>query len=662
MLKECLRKYKSVIAFYLINGLIAMTASTLAIVYFQKLIDSVGVNQEWSVIIKLLITYGVLQMFDYLLNYLDNYPSSKLSNGFYYELKIMAMKKISTIKYLEYKKLGTGELIQQIENGADAGRNILFGFYLNLFRYILPLLILSITTIGLYDYKVLIGILISYAFVYLITKLLLKKLYLVKNTILKTEEMFSSKAVRAFMEMVIFRTNRRYNREINEARNKTNKIISSKIKIIMTHELFFTSFAIIVAIIKVIAIYIGIKQISIGLSSIGTIVAIVTLIDRVYQPIAIFNVEYVNLKLNRIGYKRFKDLMEKPDDDKVYNGNDINISSGNIRFQNISYKYDDLSVLENVTVEFSPGKSYAIVGQSGAGKTTILELLAGLLKPDSGEIKIDNQPLSSTKLDSYYKHTTYLSQLPSVFDGSIRENLAFDNEISDSELWTALEKVNLSDRVNTMDDKLDENIGERGNKLSGGEKQRLVLARTIILKPKIIILDECTSALDSINEEQVMSNFFSSITNSTIIAVTHRVHTTHRCANVSMAGAIGIGALCGVLVVFAVEFVEKVLKVDDPVGAVSVHGVCGAFGTLMVGIFATDGGLLYGGGLSLLGVQAIGVFTVMVWTLGTSFVLFYTIKKTTGLRVSESEEMEGLDYHEHGSEAYADFTMRATGK
>ncbi len=137
------------------------------------------------------------------------------------------------------------------------------------------------------------------------------------------------------------------------------------------------------------------------------------------------------------------------------------------------------------------------------------------------------------------------------------------------------------------------------------------------------------------------------------------VGITAGCANVSMPGALAIGATSGILVVFAVEFVERVLKVDDPVGAVSVHGVCGAWGTLMVGLFATEGGLFYGGGLTQLGIQTIGVSAVMAWTLGASFILFYTIKKTVGLRVDHEEEVSGLDLHEHGSEAYADFTMRA---
>lgn len=129
-------------------------------------------------------------------------------------------------------------------------------------------------------------------------------------------------------------------------------------------------------------------------------------------------------------------------------------------------------------------------------------------------------------------------------------------------------------------------------------------------------------------------------------------------ADVNYLGAVIIGAGAGVLIILAVEFIEKILHVDDPVGAVAVHGVCGAYGTLMVGFFATEGGLFYGGGANLLGIQALGVFTVAAWTMTTAFILFKTLKATIGLRVSVAEEEEGLDAGEHGMEAYADFAKR----
>ncbi|MDF2878991.1 MAG: ammonium transporter [Clostridia bacterium] len=104
---------------------------------------------------------------------------------------------------------------------------------------------------------------------------------------------------------------------------------------------------------------------------------------------------------------------------------------------------------------------------------------------------------------------------------------------------------------------------------------------------------------------------------------------------------------------------DKILKVDDPVGAIGVHGICGATGTLLVGLFATDGGLFYGGGFTLFGVQLIGVLAVAAWTVATMSILFLVIKKTIGLRVSAEEEIDGLDLHEHGLvSSYADFEIK----
>jgi Amt family ammonium transporter len=132
------------------------------------------------------------------------------------------------------------------------------------------------------------------------------------------------------------------------------------------------------------------------------------------------------------------------------------------------------------------------------------------------------------------------------------------------------------------------------------------------------------------------------------------VAITAGCAAVSPMGAAIIGVIAGVVIVFSIEFIDKKLKIDDPVGAVSVHGVCGAIGTLLVGVFATDGGLLYGGGLAQLGVQAIGVLAIGSWAVVTSFIVLYTLKKTIGLRVSKEEEIDGLDIHEHKANVYND--------
>ncbi|MFW6236567.1 MAG: ammonium transporter, partial [Desulfovibrionales bacterium] len=140
------------------------------------------------------------------------------------------------------------------------------------------------------------------------------------------------------------------------------------------------------------------------------------------------------------------------------------------------------------------------------------------------------------------------------------------------------------------------------------------------------------------------------------------VAITAGCYDVSPVGAIIIGFGGGLLVVLSIIFIDKTLKVDDPVGAVSVHGVCGAYGTLCVGLFGAPGfggvvGLFYGGGISQLITQLIGVVAVFVWAFGMGFITFKVIKAVMGIRVSAAEEIRGLDIDEHGMEAYSGFQI-----
>jgi len=143
------------------------------------------------------------------------------------------------------------------------------------------------------------------------------------------------------------------------------------------------------------------------------------------------------------------------------------------------------------------------------------------------------------------------------------------------------------------------------------------------------------------------------------------VAITAGCANVSPGAAIAIGFLAGILVVFSVEFIDQVLHVDDPVGAISVHGVCGAWGTLAVGLFASKefggiAGLFNGGGMALLKSQLLGVVTVFAWCMVLGTLLFLAIKYTIGLRVSKEDELRGLDITEHGVESYGGFQIFTT--
>ncbi|NLU26423.1 MAG: ABC transporter ATP-binding protein [Hungateiclostridium thermocellum] len=242
------RENKAIIFLYIAIGLAYTFLQNFSSRYFQKIIDNFANN---TLTITNIAIYGSALLALYILCYLQIYPERKLEHGIELSLKIKALRKLSVIDYLSYVKIGTGTLIQRIENGAAAGSNILFGFYLRLANDLLPQILFSIVFIYALDPRVMIAILFGYVIVFIVTNLLLKALYKVKANILLNEERFNHLIVRGFMEMVVFRVNRRFEHEIKKAEAASGEIIGSKVKMKLIHEAFFTIFVILVSILKI---------------------------------------------------------------------------------------------------------------------------------------------------------------------------------------------------------------------------------------------------------------------------------------------------------------------------------------------------------------------------------------------------------------------------
>jgi ATP-binding cassette, subfamily B, bacterial len=292
----------------------------------------------------------------------------------------------------------------------------------------------------------------------------------------------------------------------------------------MIHESFFAIFEFFIAIIKVIVLIYGVKSIITGETSLGVVVALFMFIDKIYTPIAIFNVLFVDYRLNKVTYKRFEDFIHAPEDKNLECGKaDIDIQ-GNIEFRNVSFNYGEVKTLNNLSFSIEQGMSVAIVGLSGGGKSTIIKLIVGLLKKNEGKILMDGIDIDDIALNSYYDHISYLSQETPIFDTSIRGNIVFDHSISDERIYDILEKVHLKEKVLNLPEKLDTLVGEKGVKLSGGERQRLAFARIILQKRNLLILDEPVSALDNITEQSIMEMIMNEFRHKTIIIIAHRLN------------------------------------------------------------------------------------------------------------------------------------------
>ena len=521
LFKEVLKNNLKIILFYVLIGIVINFLNLYGITYYQKILDEF---QYGTLTFIPLIIYGLLLVISTMLGFIENYPEQQVSNKLYLDFKLQSLKKMKTIDYLEYQKIGTGRLIQKVEDGATASRDIIMDFWLKIFRYLLPTAIFSLYFIFCIKKELVIYVFIGYIFVIIITNLIIKKLYRLKENILFDQEILNKHLVRGFMELVVFRTNKKYEEEIEISKDGIKNIVNGKTKIKLVHEVFFTAFDLIVNLLKVIVLFYALIKSNL---SVGALVTIISLLGKAYEPIAIFNVEYVDYKLNMVAVKKYIEFLNTKDDLNLNKGKIINKLKGEIEFKNVSfeYNYNSNMIIDNLSFKINSNSSIALVGESGSGKSTIVKLLIGLLKYSKGEILIDENKVSSLNLDYLYNNITYVSQEAPIFDGTLKENLVFNKNVSNKKIEEVLRLVCLDKLYNRLENGLETELGEKGVRVSGGEKQRIALARLFFDDSKIIILDEATSAMDNLTEKQVMKNIIERLNNKTLIIIAHRLET-----------------------------------------------------------------------------------------------------------------------------------------
>ena len=518
-IKEILKKNRIWVLVYIGLGIFNAFIANYKADYFQKVIDGLA---DRTLAFAGVATYGFILLVNYCMNYLDNYPEKKLEHGIYLDFKLLSLRKISTIDYTEYQKIGTGKLVQRIENGSTAGRNVLFNFWLCLIRDLLPTIVFSVYFIWKIDKKVTYVLFVGYMLIFIITNILLKFLYKIKEKILNSEELLNHYLVRGFMEMLIFRMSKQFPNEIKKTNNAKESIVSAKVKMNMIHEAFFTIFALLVAMLDIGILFYAWKTQNL---TVGSVVALIALIENAYTPIAIFNVLYVQYKLDKASYKRFEEFLGLKDDDQLRNGNAINADVGEIAIKNLSFQYGERKIIDDLSLSIKKGEKIAFVGESGSGKSTLIRILLGLLKYNQGKVRLGDMELSGICLNNLYDRVSYLSQDAPVFGGTIKENLVFEKKVSEEQMLGALSEVQLSHLVENLAEGLNTEIGEKGTCLSGGEKQRLALARLWFEDSELVILDEATSAMDNLTEENVMKSVMQKMKDKTVIAIAHRLNS-----------------------------------------------------------------------------------------------------------------------------------------
>lgn len=276
-----------------------------------------------------------------------------------------------------------------------------------------------------------------------------------------------------------------------------------------------------------VAVFYAAGQVQTGAMTIGTFVLIHTYMFRLVQPLEMIGYAMQQLSQGFAFLEKLVDIFRERPEPHAENSHAAPNGPGRLEVRNVSLAYcSDRPVLKDVSFEVPAGKTLGVVGSSGSGKSTLVRLLVRLIEPDSGEILLDGVPLSQLSLPLVRQAIAVVPQDTVLFNDTIGYNIAFGKpDATQQDVERAARLAHLHDFVMSLPEKYDTKVGERGVKLSGGEKQRVSIARAAIKQPRIYVFDEATSSLDSRTESEIMSNLRELSRDSTTVIIAHRLST-----------------------------------------------------------------------------------------------------------------------------------------
>ena len=309
------------------------------------------------------------------------------------------------------------------------------------------------------------------------------------------------------------------------------RLLDNVMRTLTATSIMSLSASVLLGVVGAVTMYVGAHQIASGSMTVGDYVSYILLLGFLVAPI--MQIVSIGTQLTEAlaGLERTQEIMrERPEDQDPRRSMPLEDIVGQIEFEKVSFTYDGIhEVLRDVSFRSDPGTVTALVGSSGSGKSTTIGLITAFYVPSKGRVLLDGIDLSTVRLDSYRTRLGVVLQESFLFDGTIRENVSFSRpHASEEEILRACRIARVDEFAETFADKYDTVVGERGVKLSGGQRQRISIARAILAEPRILILDEATSSLDSESEQMIQQGLSYLMKGRTTFVIAHRLSTIRR--------------------------------------------------------------------------------------------------------------------------------------
>ena len=542
------KPYKKQLIVFLAMVVLDAILTVASPLILKQLIDKGVVPHNGRVVTQLALLVALFALFDAGINLVLRWHSSQIGEGLIYDLRTQVFSHVQKQSIAFFTRTQTGALISRLNSDVIGAQQAFTSTLSGIVSNVLSLILVVGAMLTL-SWQITVASLLMIPFFILPTKWIGKRLQGLTRESFNVNAEMSSTMTERFNVSGALLVNIYGDGKVEgeNFRSKARKVADIGIKSAVLNRAFFSVLTTIAAIATAFAYGIGGHLAISKTITIGTLLAITTLLARLYGPLTSLSSVRVDVMMALISFERvfevldLQPMVKDPELPKHFSEEQPNVEFKEVRF---SYpRADEISlaslevvakkeivesgeVLKGISFEVKPGSLTAIVGPSGAGKSTISGLVPRLYDVTGGAILVNGVDIRDVLITELRSTIGVVTQDSHMFHDSIKANLLYArHDASESELWAACDAAQIGDFIRTLPNGLDTVVGERGHRLSGGEKQRLAIARLLLKAPKIVILDEATAHLDSENEAQVQEALKIALKDRTSIVIAHRLST-----------------------------------------------------------------------------------------------------------------------------------------
>jgi len=542
------RPYRRSIIFFLATVVVDASLIVTTPLLLKRLIDEGVIPKDGEVVTRLALLVGLIAIADAAFNMLGRYFSSRIGEGLIYDLRSLVFAHVQKQSIAFFTRTQTGALISRINSDVFGAQQAFTTTLSGVVSNVVSLVLVGITMLIL-SWQITIFSLLLLPLFFIPTKWVGRRLQALTRESFDVNAEMSSTMTERFnvsgaMLVALYGEPKR---EHEFFRSRARRVADIGIKMAMLNRLFFIALTSVAAVATAFAYGIGGHLAISGGVTVGTLLAITALLARLYGPLTALSNVRIDVMTSLVSFERVFEVLDlEPMVQDRAGAKKLLITNPRIEFKNVDFSYPraqeiSLASLESAgkveTVESGPvlrnlsfvaeaGTTTALVGPSGAGKTTISALLPRLYDVINGAIEIDGHDVRDLTLESLRQSIGVVMQDAHLFHESIAENLRYaKQDATPQEMQAACEAAQIWPLITSLPNGLDTMVGERGHRLSGGEKQRLAIARLLLKSPAIVILDEATAHLDSENEALVHQALQMALKGRTSIVIAHRLST-----------------------------------------------------------------------------------------------------------------------------------------